>query len=182
MTKRQKWKDKEDQMLRQIIRDGGSDFQWDKISQQMHIMGFRKSPKQCRERWQNQLNPSLSKDQWTRAEYVHLIDLHQQIGCHWKEIASKFRGRTDNSIKNKFFSLIRKALRNAWGLISDKSESSVINQIKPKVLSNFVQETLRVAVKDELGEREVVQNIGEFVKRFAFYNFEAEHVHGGEEL
>ena len=62
-------------------------------------------------RWIHQLHPSLSKSKWTDEESRKLFKLHRKHGSHWKNISFEFPGRTDNFLKNQFFSLIRRALR-----------------------------------------------------------------------
>ena len=60
------------------------------------------------------------------------------MGSRWKDIASKFTKRTDNGIKNQFFSIIRKSLRKACKFCGLPINPSTINTIKPKILSQFV--------------------------------------------
>lgn len=62
-------------------------------------------------RWIHQLHPSLSKIKWTEAESKKLFELHREQGSHWKNISVFFPGRTDNFLKNQFFSLIRRSIR-----------------------------------------------------------------------
>ena len=75
----------------------------------------------------HQLNPQLKKDKWSKKENKQLFNLFYEIGCKWKEIAEYFKGRTDNSIKNQFFSLIRKSLRTARKLLEKHSNTALIN-------------------------------------------------------
>ena len=85
----------------------------------MKQSGIQKTSKQCRERWMHQLNPSLKKEKWTQEDNEKLFKLHEELGNHWKDIARHYPGRSDNSIKNNFFSLIRKSLRNACKIIGN---------------------------------------------------------------
>ena len=62
-----------------------------------------------------------------------------EIGNKWKKISNNFPGRTDNSIKNQFFSIVRKSMRNARKLLGKSENTAIINQIKPKVLSQFIK-------------------------------------------
>jgi hypothetical protein len=62
-------------------------------------------------RWNNKLNPKLSKLKWTDQEAKRLFELHKLHGSTWKTISKEFEGRTDNFLKNQFFSLIRRSLR-----------------------------------------------------------------------
>jgi myb proto-oncogene protein len=62
-------------------------------------------------RWIHQLHPNLSKTKWTEVESKKLFEFHKKHGSHWKNISVNFPGRTDNFLKNQFFSLIRRSLR-----------------------------------------------------------------------
>lgn len=84
---------------------------WDRVSEILKENGYDKTAKQCRERWVHQVNPDLSKKKWTDDDSKILFDLHKVHGSHWKVISKSFPGRTDNFLKNQFFSLIRRSLR-----------------------------------------------------------------------
>ena len=70
-----------------------------------------KTGKQCRERWNNNLNPKIIKDEWTAQEEKILFEKHKVCGNKWSEIAKFLKGRTDNSTKNHFYSIVRKNQR-----------------------------------------------------------------------
>lgn len=70
-----------------------------------------RSGKQCRERWHNHLDPMIKKDCWTEKEEMILFSKHNKYGNKWSDIAKYLPGRTDNSIKNFFYSKLRKFLR-----------------------------------------------------------------------
>lgn len=64
--------------------------------------------KQCRERWRNHLDPSNNHGAWTPEEDNLLIKYHAQYGNSWVKIAQLIPGRSDNSIKNRWNSTLKK--------------------------------------------------------------------------
>ena len=67
-----------------------------------------RSGKQIRERWFNTLNPTVKKGAWSTTEDAHVFDLYARLGAKWTLIANEFNGRTENSVKNRFYSTLRR--------------------------------------------------------------------------
>lgn len=76
-----------------------------------HIIASRvpgRNARQCRERWNNYVNPSLISAPWSAEEDRFLMEKYQELGPHWRTIASYFASRSTNSIKNRFTILQRR--------------------------------------------------------------------------
>lgn len=76
-----------------------------------HVIASRvpgRNARQCRERWNNYVNPSLIRSPWTTEEDKFLLEKYQELGPHWHTIASYFTARSTNSIKNRFTILQRR--------------------------------------------------------------------------
>ncbi len=93
--KRGPWSTGEDGYLLQLVQTQGA-HNWVRISQ---MIGSR-SPKQCRERFHQNLKPSLNHDPITPEEGAIIERLVGEMGKRWAEIARRLRGRSDNAVKN----------------------------------------------------------------------------------
>jgi len=113
----------EDAIVVEYVKKNGPT-NWPKLCEQL----IQRSPKQCRERWFNHLNPGISKGSWTREEDSMIFEYHKIYGPKWALIAKHLSGRSDNSIKNRWNSSISKRMQidqsgNQF-LIEDSSKRS----------------------------------------------------------
>jgi Myb-like DNA-binding protein FlbD len=93
--KRGPWSPGEDSCLLQLVHTQGA-HNWVRISV---LIGSR-SPKQCRERFHQNLKPTLSHDPITPEEGILIERLVNEMGKRWAEIARRLDGRSDNAVKN----------------------------------------------------------------------------------
>jgi Myb-like DNA-binding protein FlbD len=81
---------------------------WVRISS---MMGTR-SPKQCRERYHQNLKPNLNHDPITPEEGEMIEQMVAEMGKRWAEIARRLR-RSDNAVKNWWNGGMNRRRRNA---------------------------------------------------------------------
>ncbi|CZT19984.1 uncharacterized protein RCC_05841 [Ramularia collo-cygni] len=93
--KRGPWSQQEDQLLLHLVSVHGA-HNWVRISSTIQT----RSPKQCRERFHQNLKPNLNHDPITPEEGILIEQMVAEMGKRWAEIARRLRGRSDNAVKN----------------------------------------------------------------------------------
>ena len=100
------WTAEEDATLARVVQTHGAG-RWSQVAGNLPgRMG-----KQCRERWFNHLAPEVKKGAWSAEEDRLIMRLVRDMGTKWSAIVKLLPGRSDNAIKNRYYSAIRKAHR-----------------------------------------------------------------------
>ena len=108
ISKKQKWTEEEDKLLIEAVKKYTTN-NWPLIA--CSISG--RTGKQCRERWINQLNPDLKKNDWNAQEDLLLINLQKVYGNSWAKISKSLPGRSANAIKNRWSWLSRHRINHS---------------------------------------------------------------------
>jgi hypothetical protein len=106
------WSPEEDQQLIESVMQNGTR-NWACVSSTMQSLSqgvSNRTGKQCRERWHNHLDPTLSHAPFTAEEDAKLIRLQGIFDNKWTEISKRMPGRSDNAVKNRWNSSLNKTI------------------------------------------------------------------------
>ncbi|CAK7222614.1 Pre-mRNA-splicing factor cef1 [Sporothrix bragantina] len=118
------WTNIEDEVLKAAISKYGLN-QWARVSSLL----ARKTPKQCKARWNEYLDPSIRKIEWSKEEDEKLLHLAKLMPTQWRTIAP-IVGRTANQCLERYQRLLDEAEQreaSEFGLagVSEGGEASV---------------------------------------------------------
>lgn len=94
---------KEDERLIHLVESCGKKINWRTISLDME----GRTPRQCRERYTNYLDPRLVKTQWTQQEDDLIMKIYSLQGNKWQYITQFLDGRSASSVRNRCMYLIK---------------------------------------------------------------------------
>jgi hypothetical protein len=67
--------------------------------------------RQCRERWNNYVNPELNNGPWTDEEDALLLQKYKELGPQWRSISLSLYNRSRNNCRNRWQFLRRNFLQ-----------------------------------------------------------------------
>lgn len=98
------WKNSEDEILKAAVMKYGKQ-QWARVASLLN----RKSAKQCKARWNEWLDPSIRKVEWSREEDEKLLHLAKLLPAQWKTIGPLVGGRTSVQCQERYEQLLDEA-------------------------------------------------------------------------
>jgi hypothetical protein len=85
------------------------------------------------------LAPELNNSgEWSKQENEILFKYHGLLGNKWAKIATFLKGRTDNCVKNHFYSTLRRGMRIINNFIHLHRRKDAIKEFKPDVLTKIL--------------------------------------------
>ncbi|KAL4436430.1 hypothetical protein ABPG74_002996 [Tetrahymena malaccensis] len=149
------WTKEEDDLLTQIYLDfkkQDKQNKWSDISKVLENKTkiFRRG-KQCRERWNNYLDPDMNRGNWSDEEDYKLLSIALEIGStQWSSLAKRLSKRTENAVKNRFKSLMKKERKERIKNGQDvKSAESLTEHIDKEILTQILEKLKqKIAMKN----------------------------------
>lgn len=118
------WKNSEDEILKAAVMKYGK-HQWARVASLLN----RKSAKQCKARWNEWLDPSVKKVEWSREEEEKLLHLAKLMPSQWKTIAASLEGRTAIQCQEHYERLLDEA-----ALSNQQSQGDTANAASSEAL------------------------------------------------
>mmetsp|Transcript_1629 Transcript_1629/g.10042 ORF Transcript_1629/g.10042 Transcript_1629/m.10042 type:complete len:291 (+) Transcript_1629:16-888(+) len=118
---RSTWTKEEEKKLVELV-DTHGEGRWKEVAEQLR----NKTGKQCREKWKNQLRPSIRNDPWTDQEEEIFVGAHIMYGNRWSFIAQCLEGRSENAIKNH------------WNAVMRRKNARLVLKSETRVLHNYI--------------------------------------------
>jgi hypothetical protein len=141
------WTKEEDDKLIEIIECQGPK-RWSVIASKLGCrngkVNFLIKKKQCRERYLNHLDPKINKEHWTEEEDRIIVTKHKMYGNQWSKICDKLKGRTPNSIKNRWNSTLSK--RTEKEKVEKDIEIKEVTEVKK---TGEINNNLSISIKKE---------------------------------
>ena len=91
-----KWAKEEDKIIVEEVHKGT---EWCEIAQRLPF----RTGDQVKDRWTTVLDPNLKSGVWTEAEMQTLRESQKELGNNWSDIAKRIPGRTETSVKNRWY-------------------------------------------------------------------------------
>lgn len=160
------WSEEEDRLLEEVLTgEPKKAIIWSVITFRLNKLGCKKTLKEIKSRYIERSQLRKKDQNWSKDNLKKIFNYYLEFGSQWTIIASKFKGQTDNTVKNRFFSLLRKALRKMVRLLRNKlniSYTKIINQIKPKVLTTLLERTITLETEKGNEKMEIIDIVKEF--------------------
>jgi len=108
-TKAFEWTEEEDKFLKTIYTLGETrDWYQTALLMEIQFPGKYWTKEECKGRWNSILNTPDSKKSWSMRDELEILIVHKMCKNNWSSAAELLQGRSNNNIKNRFYSIFRK--------------------------------------------------------------------------
>lgn len=148
------WCKQQDESLRKIvIKYNGHN--WKKIGEEMKNLypALPITGKKCRERWITSGKDGLNRLPLTNFEDLKLIIMHHKYNNKWAVISKQMPGRNPSCLKNNFYSLVKKLIRQIK-LSKDISYVSPLNSFPHSMLLCLFWKTMSLKILKHIKPKE----------------------------
>lgn len=104
---RQPWTKSEDKAIVSLFERFGNN--WTIIASFLE----GRTGKQVRDRFRNKLDPKINRRKFSEKEDLIIVQKFKEIGPKWLQISKELPGRSENMIKNRFYSYLKKSVRES---------------------------------------------------------------------
>lgn len=156
------WTKEEDEQLTILVQKYNKNLSWIKIAKKMK----NRSAKQCRERYLNHLEKSFKSGPFTDEELNILCEKQSKYGNRWKKITKYLPGRSENSIKNRWYSLQRSKMnsKSKRKVLVITPKKSYIRKSSANVIlipNEFVYQNINITLKFDTLKQLVVPSMNQ---------------------
>ena len=132
------WGKEEDSKLISLYEKYGRN--WAAISKEMP----QRTGKQIRDRFLNSLDTRYKRGKFSEEEDKMILQYHKIYGNQWAKIAKKIKKRTGDMIKNRFYSSLKKDIKNNKNFLKKKRKKTT-----PKYKNNSINNLNNSKIKKE---------------------------------
>jgi hypothetical protein len=160
------WSAYEDKILIDWVKKNGP-IKWTLCSN--NIPG--RTGKQCREHWNNVLNNNIKKGDWTSEEDFLIMNFYKKYNGSWKKLIEIFDKRTENSIKNRFFSQLRKiACYNVESKDRKNSAKIKLNTLLKYLDAAIIKTTDKFKKENNMNDKDIQNYLLKYEKKKTFFD------------
>merc|ERR1711964_302135 len=149
------WTNIEDEILKASVSKYGLN-QWARVSSLL----ARKTPKQCKARWSEWLDPGIRKIEWSKEEDEKLLHLAKLMPTQWRTIAPLV-GRTATQCLERYQRLLDEDEKEMLSEARARLANTQGKKAKRKARERQLEESRRLAV---LQKRRELKNAGINIK------------------
>lgn len=144
----------EDSTLLTLVQDLGPK-KWKIIARQINHSSHSGSDKKrtgqmCKDRWVH-LSKQAGSQNWDLVSEFLFFEVHSIIGNKWTDITKFLYSRTDNDLKNHFYSNLRKTLRKFSGRRGSCKKPSFDN-FKEKIIAFYILKYIKSNIVGQSAE------------------------------